>query len=123
MDQFLNDDSTSNHSDSSSSSTNLMSRQQQVLHGNTCVVTRSVDVQPVQYESLVLRDEQAPTIKNSANTTKRALITKNVGTSGKRKRNVSASVVTTIKREPQSELNDEVGFIFLLRKNLYLNIC
>ncbi|CAF2377174.1 unnamed protein product [Rotaria sp. Silwood2] len=107
MDQFANDDSTSNQSDSSSSSSNVMSRQQQILHGNTSGVARSTGIQSVQYEALMSRDEQEQANKNSTNATKRSLITKNIGTSEKRKRNVSSSGMTTIKREPQSELNDE----------------
>ncbi|CAF4880558.1 unnamed protein product, partial [Rotaria socialis] len=80
MDQYTNDDSTSNQSDSSSSSTTVMSRQQQVIHGNTTGVARPSGIQSVQYEALMSRDEQEQTTKTSVITTKRALITKNIGT-------------------------------------------
>jgi hypothetical protein len=40
-------------------------------------------------------------------------MTKNTGTTDKRKRNMSSSGVTVIKREPQLELNDEVSCCFL----------
>jgi hypothetical protein len=88
MDPYTNDDSTSNQSDSSSSSTNIMSRQQQLLHGNP----------PIRSQT-----EQEP-----IRTTERTLMTKNAGTSEKRKRNISGSNVPIIKREPPMELNDEV---------------
>ena len=118
MDQFANDDSTSNQSDSSSSSTNLISRQQQLLHGNTCVPARSTGLQSVQYETLTSRDEQESSNKNSVSTTKRGLITKNVGNSSgigeKRRRYASNSDAIVIKREPQSDLNDEVSLVFLI---------
>ncbi|CAF1132614.1 unnamed protein product [Adineta steineri] len=108
IDQFANDDSTSNQSDSSSSSAaNVMSRQKQVLHGNTSNIVRSTGIQPVQYETLTSRDDQEQINKHPLNTTKRALITKNATASGKRKRNMSSSGIPTIKREPRSELNDE----------------
>lgn len=93
IDQLVNDDSTSNQSDSSSSSTNVMSRQQQLLHGNSSGTIR-------------LQNEQ-----EQVGTTKRALITKNTGTTEKRKRNISGSF---IKREPQVELNDEVSFFVFI---------
>ena len=91
-DQFVNEDSTSNQSDSSSSSANLMTRQKQVLHGNTSHTNRSNDEHEVKH------------------TTKRTLTTKNVSTSEKRKRNVSGSGVVTIKREPQVNFHDDVRF-------------
>lgn len=61
----------------------------------------------MQYESLSTRDEHD--VKPSTTTGKRTLTTKNVGTSEKRKRKVSSSGATVIKREPQVELNDEVS--------------
>ena len=98
MDIYTNEDSTSNQSDSSSSSTNIMSRQQQVLHGNP-------SSGPVRSQT-----EQEP-----SGTTKRTLMTKNAGTSEKRKRNISASSAPTIKREPKVDLNDEVCCFLVLR--------
>jgi len=70
-----------------------MSRQQQLLHGNPSGTVRT-------------QNEQEPT-----GTTKRTLMTKNAGTSEKRRRNVSSTSVPSIKRELQLELNDEVRFI------------
>lgn len=112
MDTYTNEDSTSNQSDSSSSSTNLMSRQHSA-HGNSSGTNRASTIQSVQYEALTSRDETEQTTKTTGHTTKRSLITKNVGTREKRKRNISSSAVTTtIKREPKSELNDEVCYHF-----------
>jgi hypothetical protein len=110
MDQFANDDSTSNQSDSSSSSTNPISRQQQLLHGN---IYRSAGVQSVQYETLTSRDEQEQSNKTSVATTKRGLITKNISNRSamgqKRRRYASGSDVIPIKREPQPDPNDDVS--------------
>ena len=89
-DQFINEDSTSNQSDSSSSSANLLARQKQILHGNTSHTNRSHDEHEVKH------------------TTKRTLTTKNVSTSEKRKRNFSGSGIIAIKREPQVDFNDDV---------------
>ncbi len=106
MDPYTNDDSTSNQSDSSSSSTNIMSRQQQLLHGN-----------PSSSGPVRSQIEQ-----ESSGTPKRTLMTKNAGTSEKRKRNISASSVPRIKREPQVDLNDEVRCFLLFpnRENIHL---
>jgi hypothetical protein len=86
-----------------------MSRQQQLLHGNTSGIVRS------QHETLPIRDGQ-----EQPGTTKRTLMTKNAGTSEKRRRNVSNSAVPFIKREPQLELNDEVRHFFFLSKNKFM---
>ncbi|CAF5018048.1 unnamed protein product [Rotaria sp. Silwood1] len=112
MSQFINNDSTSNQSDSSSSSTNPIFRQQQLLHGNNYVTSRSTDVQSVQYETLISHDEQEQSNKNSLATTKHGLMTKNTSNSSRnseeRKKDTSSSgTIVLIKREPQSELNDE----------------
>ncbi|CAF1514831.1 unnamed protein product [Rotaria sp. Silwood1] len=116
MSQFINNDSTSNQSDSSSSSssttTNPIFRQQQLLHGNNYVISRSTDVQSVQYETLISHDEQEQSNKNSLGTTKHGLMTKITSNSSrnseKRKKDTSSSgTIVLIKREPQSELNDE----------------
>jgi len=119
MDQFANDDSTSNQSDSSSSSANVISRQKQVLYGNTSSVVRSTGVHSIQHETSMSRDESEQANKTSASTTKRALITKNTGISEKRKRNVSDSGIAVKKREPKIELNDEVRFLFLFEKLIF----
>lgn len=87
MDVYTNEDSTSNQSDSSSSSVNPIHRQ-----GNSFRI-------PVESE---------PT-----GTSKRTLMTKNAGMSEKRKRNISGSALPMVKREPQTDLNDEVREHFL----------
>ncbi len=93
IDQFINDDSTSNQSDSSASS----SARQQLLHGNA----RSTGIHHDKPEQI----------------TKRTLMTKNAGTTDKRRRVASGSGITFIKREPQTELNDEVCF-YLIHKRI-----
>jgi hypothetical protein len=104
MDPYTNDDSTSNQSDSSSSSTNIMSR---LLHGNS-------PSGPIRSQT-----EQEP-----IGPIKRTLMTKNAGTSEKRKRNISGggSSIPIIKREPQIDLNDEVRCIifFYFSEILYI---
>lgn len=87
MDVYTNEDSTSNQSDSSSSSANLFNRQ-----ANSFRI-------PVETES--------------TGTSKRTLMTKNAGMGEKRKRNISGNALPIIKREPQTDLNDEVRQDFL----------
>jgi hypothetical protein len=112
MDQLINDDSTSNQSDSSSSST-----RQQFLHGNMSDTARLAGIQSIQYEASAARDKQEQINKTSTTTTKRTLMTKDAGTNDKRRRNVSGSGTIVIKRR-QMELNDEVRFF--LNINLML---
>ena len=83
VDQFINDDSTSNQSDSSASSSARQAN------------TRSTGPEQVM---------------------KRTLMTKNAGTTDKRRRVASGSGITFIKREPQTELNDEVCFCLIHKK-------
>jgi hypothetical protein len=93
MDQLINDDSTSNQSDSSSSST-----RQQFLHGNMSDTARLAGIQSIQYEASAARDKQEQINKTSTTTTKRTLMTKDAGTNDKRRRNVSGSGTIVIKR-------------------------
>jgi hypothetical protein len=119
MDQLINDDSTSNQSDSSSSST-----RQQFLHGNMSDTARLAGIQSIQYEASAARDKQEQINKTSTTTTKRTLMTKDAGTNDKRRRNVSGSGTIVIKRR-QMELNDEVRFfinINLMLKDLFRKI-
>lgn len=97
VDQFQHEDSMSNQSDSSSSSS-----------------ARPLGVQSVQYETLLSRDDQDQTNRKSTELppTKRGLITKNAGhcrrTGEKRRRQLSFSTTSTVKREPSGSFNDEV---------------
>lgn len=95
----------SNQSDSSSSSS-----------------ARPFAVQSVQYETLLSRDDQDQMNKKSSEvppTIKRGLITKNAGhsrrTGEKRRRELSISATTSIKREAISDFNDEVFFCVCAR--------
>jgi hypothetical protein len=116
------DDSTSNHSDSSStSSANTFSRPNQSTPGPSGSA-RSSGIQSVQYERLMSHDDQdrwnkESTDDNQGGPSKRVLITKNTGSghgkNEKRKRSASASGNKLIKREPQSDINDEVSSLSL----------